>query len=79
MKQLPDDIRTRLARNPTSRTFADTDTIGDSVETDASDEDGRQGSPKYFSPKERNQNRSSNDRDESGQKDGKGNRIDFEA
>ncbi|MFB6346051.1 MAG: hypothetical protein ABEK50_09800, partial [bacterium] len=50
MKQLPGDIRNRLSRRPDLKKSISRDNIGEVIDADNADEDGRPGTPGYFGP-----------------------------
>lgn len=79
MKQLPGDIRNRLARRSSVQNSISRMDIGEAVEAEAASEDGRPGSPDYFSSLlEEEKDEEDNDEQDSPEK-GKGIQIDFEA
>lgn len=79
MKQLPGDIRNRLARRPSVQKSISRVDVGEAVEAEAASEDGRPGSPDYFSSLVEDKKNDEEEDEESSQAKGKGIQIDFEA
>lgn len=78
MKQLSSDIRDRLARRSTVQNTISRVDVGEAVEAQESDEDGRPGSPDYFASFLKENTGEEDTETDSGREDGKGVQIDFE-
>lgn len=79
MKQLPGEIRNRLARQPSVRNSISRTDVGEAVEAEATSEDGRSGSPDYFSSFFKEEKNDEDNNGENSPENGKGVQIDFEA
>lgn len=77
MKQFSGEIRDRLTRRSTIQQTISRSDVGEAVEAEASDEDGRQGSPDYFGSLLKRGN-DETDQENSTKEEGKGTQIDFE-
>lgn len=79
MKQLPGEIRDRLTRHSEFQHSISRRDVGEAVEAEESDEDGRPGTPGYFPSPGEEESDSKQEPDESADKEGKGIQIDLEA